>query len=65
MTFLRFVFNRNGFGRTHWAAALWIHAFGAVGVGMAVHGEPWALLALVAPVTLWWGTWMNFKGYWR
>lgn len=53
MTFLRFVFNRSGFGRTHWAAALWIHLFGAVGVGMAVNGDPLAWLALVAPVTLW------------
>lgn len=65
MTFLRFCFNRNGFGRTNWAAAIWIHAFGAVGVGMALHGEPWALLSLVSVAALWLGTYMNFKGYWR
>ena len=64
MNFLRYVFNRRGFGKTHWIAALWVHGFGAVGVCMALNGELWAWIALAAPVALWWGTWMNYKGYW-
>ena len=65
MTFLRYVFNRHGFGKTHWIAALWVHAFGAVSVGMAIDGEPLALLGLVAPVALWIGTYMNYTGRWK
>ena len=64
MNFLRYVFNRRGFGKTHWLAALWVHCFGIAGVLMAIDGEPWGLLGLVPVLALWWGTWMNYKGYW-
>ena len=64
-TFVEYCFRPTGFGRTHWIAALWVHAFGAVSVGMAIAGEPWALLGLVAPVALWVGTYMNYTGRWR
>lgn len=47
-----------------WPAA-YAHGFGPAAVVLACTETPWALLGLLAPVAMWVGAWMNFKGYWR
>jgi len=64
-TFRQFITRRSGFGRTPWAAAIWVHAFGVASITMAFTDSAWALLGLIAPVTLWVGTYMNYTGRWK
>lgn len=64
-TFLQFITRPTGFGRTHWAAAILIHLFGVASIVAALDYGWTALLGLIAPVTLWAGTYMNYKGCWR
>jgi hypothetical protein len=62
---LEFVTQRSGFGYTPWPAAILIHSFGIASIVMAFTDSPWALLGLMAPVTLWYGTYMNYIGKWK
>ena len=64
-TFLEYITRPTGFGRTSWTAAFLIHLFGAASVVMSWTDSPWALLGLIAPVMLWVGTYMNYKGRWK
>lgn len=65
MSFLKFAFNKRGFGRTRWEAAIAIHLFGLAGVVMACTETAWALLSLVPVAALWLGTYLNYTGKWR
>ena len=64
-TFLQYCTRESGFGRTSWEAAILIHIFGVASLTMGITESPWAFLGLVAPVTLWIGTWMNYRGKWK
>jgi hypothetical protein len=64
-TFLQFITRDSGFGRTSWETAILIHIFGVASLTMGITESPWAFLGLVAPVTLWIGTYMNYTGRWK
>lgn len=63
-TFMEYVNNDTGFGKTNWLAAHLIHGFGALSILYSFAAGPWALLGLMAPAGLWLGTWKNWRGRW-
>jgi hypothetical protein len=64
-TFLEFITRDSGFGRTPWLFAGLAHVFGVSSITIGIIETPWAFLGLVAPVTLWIGTYMNYTGRWK
>lgn len=60
MTFLQYITQKSGFGHTGWPVAVLIHLFMVV----PVFAGPWGFLFYMPPALLWYGTWMNYKGYW-
>jgi hypothetical protein len=64
-TFFQYITRWSGFGLTPWPAAILIHLFGIASIVMAFEESAWALLGLMAPAMLWFGTWMNYTGRWR
>ena len=64
MTFVEYITQPSGFGKTRWPVAIMIHLFGALAVYYTYKQSWWALLGLAPVVLLWYGTWMNYTKRW-